>query len=1289
MPKEQIPTPPGVGIHNSRAQGSMVAANINNSQGVIQINGCEADSILAMSSTTTSFTSTAARLRMLTHSPEVNINQVSTSGGIHVDQQVNYNFTVPFSPRDLVGQTMNSFLSPELVDSSALLVRLKHCYQSQKYLPPAYDNDQKHDVTQFFVQLQIIESALQKNKEKQQLAEESITFLQRYEKLYSEKKTIGVKDIFQAQAPLTKTPQRVCIFGGAGIGKSTLCRYYAVSQHLWEDKFDWVFWVPLRNLMDKNRYPENTSYTLTDIAATCFGYQGLNKTDRAYLEQVVERQKDRILWLLDGYDEVSPLSEKIPYFKLLLEEVVFTQPWVVITSRPHAVPPFQADMQLEAIGFADGHIEQYVHRFFSTNDNIDTINLLTFLRSNPGLWGISHIPINLELLCNLWHYHQERQQPFLLLSFTDLYSQIVEYLLRCSLNKQGKESDHWAKEMVYTSYFLPIKFLQYAAFLGQEHGQLILTGGQNGLFQDSLKHCNLTILEAEQAISGVLQMGLLKSITHSKVAVQNDYYFSHLTFQEFFTAMHIAYCLETSKEVIPGQSLKTFIATRKYESRYEMVLPFVGGLLKDKPKALKYFFDMLLAEPREAVGSYELQMFIRILEEAGASEAFPYTEKILRYAVTWIKMGLCEWKGESLFRTLSNSPNVRQMILSVWTQELQHSHEWSIKIDAIKSLKKVAFLDPKVVISALLQAFQDKDFRVSFKAISHLNEIAEELLEKVALLDPKVVISALLQAFQDKWAPIRGCAVELLGKVASADPRAVIPALLQALQDKCASIKSRAAKSLGKVALIDPETIILVLIQAIQDEDSYVRGYAVESLGKVALVYPEKIIPVLLRAFQDKNKTVRSNSIQLLGEVISVNPEIIIPILIQALQDEDKFIRMSAVNLLEGLASIDSRVVPALLQAFQDDNDWLARQFVAVSLAKNASVDPKTIILVLIQAIQDNDSCVMGRVTKLLEKATMTDFEATVPVLLRMLRDNDPYVRGGVAKLLGKFVSVDPIAVIPALLQVIQDNDAYVRGNAIISLGKIAIADAKAIIPALLRAFQDNNLYVKKNAVKSLGKIVIADPEVILPTLFQAFQSNILQDKSTLINLAARKALDKIVVTDVNIVISYIKQKTPKYTLVDYVHGIFKNEPHKLLHYCALEVLEPIELLSLLKDYMQHPLSDYRYLNRVAEKICYHNIVTYFYNDKLYCVSKYHKKTQSIKIPPTLAKKIIIAINQTRKSYYSSSYKLEPLLPIPPSGHYRNNYPYLFFNPDTNSTEDQREIEENQVRFGSGWNFVS
>ena len=148
---------------------------------------------------------------------------------------------------------------------------------------------------------------------------------------------------------------------------------------------------------------------------------------------------NKTLWILDGYDEI--VQNVPPHLQCLFEQLLKT-PHHIITSRPY-LNTLSYDVQMEITGFTDENIRSYVKNFFHQMKHelddapLKSEKLLSFLRSNLSIWGVTHIPINLELICSLWSNADclETEQ----LTMTRLYSQMIEWLCRRYLRTKDNQ----------------------------------------------------------------------------------------------------------------------------------------------------------------------------------------------------------------------------------------------------------------------------------------------------------------------------------------------------------------------------------------------------------------------------------------------------------------------------------------------------------------------------------------------------------------------------------------------------------------------------------------------------------------------------------------------------------------------------------------------------------------------------------------------------------------------------------------------------------------------------------
>ena len=75
-------------------------------------------------------------------------------------------------------------------------------------------------------------------------------------------------------------------------------------------------------------------------------------------------------------------------------------PYWILTSRPYAALGIEAlvDANVENVGFTSETIGSYIHQSFSLKLKNQAKTALQKIRQNPFIFGLSHIPINLELV---------------------------------------------------------------------------------------------------------------------------------------------------------------------------------------------------------------------------------------------------------------------------------------------------------------------------------------------------------------------------------------------------------------------------------------------------------------------------------------------------------------------------------------------------------------------------------------------------------------------------------------------------------------------------------------------------------------------------------------------------------------------------------------------------------------------------------------------------------------------------------------------------------------------------
>lgn len=519
------------------------------------------------------------------------------------------------------------------------------------------------------------------------------------------KEIIDIKNIFAHSNPT----RQIMILGRAGIGKSTLCQkiVYSWSVDKWFNKdYQCVFWIKFRNLNERNYPKRQEPYTEIDvILKECFSKRELSKWELEALTHMITFNADKILWLLDGLDELPSI---IPKSLEAAVNALLQKNHRIVTSRPQQkVQNVDQQAHLEVIGFTNKNIESYVENYFKRSRGAITnpivrkeVNeptpelrfsasisstasdrgspattesgqihrieikksvpsseekaqsLITFLKNHITLWGICHIPIILELICTLWtdpNFDRDSQQ-----TMTKLYSAITIWFGRCDLRKElGTKSikkRFSTARSIENNYRDEFMALEKLAWEGTLRNQISFTDKE-------LKNID-TIFDHES----LLRLGILKVNEH-------NYEFIHLTFQEYFAARHLMTKFIADPNSTDHRNAIQFIISSKYTDRHQLLLNFTAGLFTENATKdqINFFWKTLVSPPLDLTGIAHLTLMARCLEEAHCDERISIQNLLLTDISQWLYATAIKrqkYKNELTFR-YNNTRDVDLLILNI------------------------------------------------------------------------------------------------------------------------------------------------------------------------------------------------------------------------------------------------------------------------------------------------------------------------------------------------------------------------------------------------------------------------------------------------------------------------------------------------------------------------------------------------------------------------------------------------------------------------------------------------
>ncbi|CAF0722390.1 unnamed protein product [Adineta steineri] len=612
-------------------------------------------------------------------------------------------------------------------ESNHLFEWKKQEYKRNSYIERLMNPAKFYPIEDSYINLAIVETKKQQQKERQlRDAPSNDAIMGSFEEIYGTKTTIDIKNIFET---CNNQERKVLVFGRAGIGKSTFCRYiaYQWAMGLCWTEYELLVLIPLRRLTT-NRYPPlriGQSYSLIDLVKKEIFSYDLSENEDKLLKKHFDAKKT--LWILDGYDEIV---QNVPSHLECLFEQLLKTPHHILTSRPYQ-NVLAYHIQMEITGFTDDNIKQYVQQFFDQmKDELDNSlkrsqKLFRFLQTNRSIWGVAHIPVNLELICSLWSNEDfiETKE----LTITSLYTVMIEWLCRRYLSMPNKTIQNLSKDDVNQRCEKELAFLENLAFNGMKSNTIIL---RPNLLRKALNEEKVSLHNHPH----ILNMGVLKSFNkqgiNTQIETDKDHYFVHLSFQEYFTAR---YLLKALKESSTHQEEIKFIQREKYNQRYALVFIFLSGLSSedDTNICLNIFWELLLTPPIDLFGIRHMQLVISCIEETSSQSTIPQHTVLVEWIAECIKYNFSaenQMIRQCLTQSLRKAPSVitNQRIINAFIHLLQNDNPY-IRIAVLSFISETKSSNlAGALINLVAIALEDENTWIRRNACQVLGNIVEK-----------------------------------------------------------------------------------------------------------------------------------------------------------------------------------------------------------------------------------------------------------------------------------------------------------------------------------------------------------------------------------------------------------------------------------------------------------------------------------------------------------------------------------------------------------------------------------
>jgi hypothetical protein len=498
---------------------------------------------------------------------------------------------------------------------------------------------------------------------------------------------LNLSEIFNVET--SSSPQkpinRIFILNPLGSGQTALSQYIAsqwVTEQLWPERYEYVFWIRLEDLYDQEKI-DVTSCAASPcplaamIHCLCLDEDRRKEVGIKTIDNWLNVQPRRTLLLLDGHDKIAVdknIDSRIDtrHLQILLTAALSADCDLILTTHDDASLSEEVtfDRYLLNRGFSKTQAETYLkHHFLEVlkDEKISTDH--SIMPKNVLVQQYMQSPRILSLFCDIYlNIKSTHRKRFLQnLDLLGLCDSFTNLLLRRYLDWQNQkikdtslawdQTSEWSLNDLLATCAVEIDFLQTLAFMGINQGVCHFNATlKEQTFAEIVKKNNKN---SRSIFIQALKLGFLCELPSTEPsAFGKPHKFLHPMLQEYFAARHIAERLQRHEA-----SAYEWLRVNKYNPSYQPILNFICCLIPVQKNRL--FWQVLLQEQSDLSGIGHLQLIMFRLEAGYCDKNIPdfstHLATVTRFIMTSLSSGQFS-KAIWLHNGIRNCPLLMQQL---------------------------------------------------------------------------------------------------------------------------------------------------------------------------------------------------------------------------------------------------------------------------------------------------------------------------------------------------------------------------------------------------------------------------------------------------------------------------------------------------------------------------------------------------------------------------------------------------------------------------------------------------